>query len=138
MYTKGVSVEHLLLNAYLFWGSDFIKKLRGAFALCLYDEKKETLYLYRDALGLRPLFYSLKKNTLIFASEIKGLFSYPDITPTIDRQGLSELFALGPARIPGSAIFKDISEVKAGEMIVYNKYNFQKKRFHNFEIKERL
>lgn len=136
VYTKDVSVEHLLLNAYLFWGSDFIKKLRGSFALCLYDEKKETLYLYRDALGLRPLFYSLKKNTLIFASEIKGLFSYPDITPTIDQQGLAELFALGPARIPGSAIFKDISEVKAGEMIIYNKYNFQKKRFHDFEIKE--
>ena len=136
VYTKNISLEHLLLNAYLFWGSDFIKKLRGAFALCLYDGKKETLYLYRDALGLRPLFYSLQKNTFVFASEIKGLFAHPHINPTIDRQGLAELFSLGPARIPGSAIFKDIYEVKAGEMIVYNKHRFEIKRFHNFEIKE--
>uniref|UniRef100_UPI004055A487 asparagine synthase (glutamine-hydrolyzing) n=1 Tax=Agathobacter sp. TaxID=2021311 RepID=UPI004055A487 len=136
VYTKGLSLEGLLIDAYIIWGMNFIKKLRGAFALCLYDEKKETLYLYRDALGLRPLFYSHQNETLVFASEIKGLFAHSDITPALNREGLTELLGLGPARIPGSAIFETIHEVKPGRMIIYNKHGFMEECFHSFEIRE--
>lgn len=134
--TKNMSLEELLLFSFLLKGTDFIKQLRGAFALAILDENQKTLYLFRDALGLRPLFYSYKANSLVFASEIKGIFKYPGICPTVTIEGLTELLSLGPARKPGSAIFSGISEVKPGHMITFGKNIFLEEAYHHFEIKE--
>lgn len=136
VYTKGRSLEGLLIDAYMIWGADFAEKLQGAFALGLYDKGKNTLYLYRDTLGLRPLFYCQTPNSLVFASEIKGLFAHPDITPVLDSKGLTELLALGPARIPGSGIFKNIREVKPGQMVIYHQDALIEKTFHTFQYQE--
>lgn len=134
--TKGFSLEELLLFSFIAHGTDFVKKLRGAFAIALYDENHKTLYLFRDALGLRPLFYCHKGHTLIFASEIKALFQYPGICPAINKEGLTELISLGPARKPGSAVFTGISEVKPGHFITFGKELFLEEAYHHFEIKE--
>ena len=134
--TKEMSLEKLLLCSFLEKGADFIKEVRGAFALAIYDEGLRKLYLFRDALGLRPLFYTESNTTLVFASEIKALFQYPGITATLDRDGLTELLALGPARRPGSALFKGISEVKPGSCITYSREGISEHYFHRFEIKE--
>lgn len=134
--TKHMSQEELILFSFLINGLDFVKKLRGAFALAILDETHKTLYLFRDPLGLRPLFYSHKANTLVFASEIKGIFKYPGICPTLTFDGLTELLSLGPARKPGSAIFAGISEVKPGHFITFGKDIFLEEAYHKFEIKE--
>ncbi len=136
MSTKHMSLEELLLFSFLIKGTDFIKDVRGAFALAILDENHKTLYLFRDPLGLRPLFYCHKGNTLVFASEIKGIFKYPGICPTLDFDGLTELLSLGPARKPGSAIFAGISEVKPGHFITFGKNIFLEEAYHHFEIKE--
>ena len=133
--TKNMSLEELLLHSFFLSGSDFVKKLRGAFAFVLLDQTQKTLYLFRDPLGLRPLFYSHKNNTLIFSSEIKSLFKYPSIYPTLSREGLTELISLGPARRPGSAVFDDISEVKPGHFITFGQDIFLEESYHRFEIK---
>ena len=134
--TKEMSLEELLLYTYITKGVDFIKQIRGAFALAIYNEGEKTLYLFRDALGLRPLFYTQKSDALVFASEIKGLFPYPGIEAILDDEGLTELIALGPARKPGSAIFHGISEVKPGHYLTYNRDGLRDRSFHQFEIKE--
>jgi len=134
--TKDMSLEELLLFSFFEKGVDFIKEIRGAFAMAIYDQGERVLYLFRDPLGLRPLFYSLKDQTLVFASEIKGLFQYPGINAILDKDGLTELIALGPARKPGSAIFKNISEVKPGHYITYSRDGIKELCFHNFKIKE--
>lgn len=134
--TKDMSLEELLLFSFCIKGCDFIKSVRGAFALSIYDETGKCLYLFRDALGLRPLFYSLKGSLLTFASEIKALFCHPDICPVLTRNGLTELLALGPARKPGSGIFQDVFELKPGHMLVYTGKNMEEKQFHCFEIKD--
>lgn len=134
--TKEMSLEELLLFSYILQGVDFIKQVRGAFAIAIYNEGEKTLHLFRDALGLRPLFYTLKAEALVFASEIKGLFPYPGIKAVLDKDGLTELLALGPARKPGSAIFKSISEVKPGHCITYSRNGMKDSIFHQFEIKE--
>lgn len=134
--TKTMSLEELLLFSYLTNGTDFAKNLRGAFALAIFDQNHKTLYLFRDPLGLRPLFYSHKGHSLIFASEIKALFEHPDVCPTVNLEGLTELLSLGPARKPGSAIFAGISEVKPGHYITFGKDIFLEEAFHQFEIKE--
>lgn len=134
--TQKMSLEELLLFSFFQSGTDFIKKVRGAFALAIYDQTYKTLYLFRDALGLRPLFYCHKSETLVFASEIKALFQYPGLEPVLEKDGLLELLALGPARKPGSAIFSNISEVKPGHFITFSKDLFLEEAYHRFEIKE--
>ncbi len=136
IHTENMSLEELLLFSFLQHGTDFIKTLRGAFALVIFDQNHKTLYLFRDALGLRPLFYCHRANTLIFASEIKALFQYPGIEPVLKQEGLTELLALGPARKPGSAIFDGIFEVKPGHFLSFGKDIFLEESFHHFEIKE--
>ncbi len=134
--TRKMSLGEVLLFSFLAKGPEFAKLLQGAFAMSIYDQNQKTLYLFRDALGLRPLFYSHKNQTLIFASEIKALFQYPDLTACVDKEGLTELFSLGPARRPGSAIFSNISEVKPGHFITFGKDIFLEEAYHHFKIKD--
>ena len=135
-HTEKMSLEELLLFSFIQHGTDFIKRLRGAFALAVFDQNQKTLYLFRDALGLRPLFYCHKTNTLVFASEIKGLFQYPGIEPSLTPAGLTELLALGPARKPGSGIFDGIFEVKPGHFLTFSKDIFLEEAYHHFAVKE--
>ena len=134
--TKEMSLEELLLFSYIHKGSDFVKDVRGAFAIAILDEKEKSLLLFRDALGLRPLFFTQKTGALIFASEIKGLFSYPGVKAVLNQDGLTELLSLGPARRPGSAIFRDIYELKPGHYLTYSRNGIRQVAFHQFEIKE--
>lgn len=134
--TKEMSLEEVLLFSFIIQGEDFIKNVRGAFAMAIYQENEKKLFLFRDALGLRPLFYTQKGKALVFASEIKALFQYPGIQPTLNLEGLTQLLSLGPARQPGSAIFADIYEVKPGHFITYDNDGLQEKIYHRFEIKE--
>lgn len=136
LHTEKMSLEELLLLSFYRNGTDFVKQLRGAFALAIYDQNYKTLYLFRDALGLRPLFYCHQAGTLIFASEIKGLFPYPGIEAVLDKDGLTELLALGPARKSGSAIFSGISEVKPGHFITFGRDIFLEESYHHFTLEE--
>lgn len=136
VHTEGLSQEELLLCAFLHYGPDFVKKLSGAFAIAIYDERKNHLYLFRDQLGLRPLFYTFTNRMLVFASEPKGLFAHPDITPALDDGGLNELLAMGPAHSPGNGIFHNISEVRPGHYICYGKEHLFTEKYHQFQIRE--
>ena len=107
-------------------GPSFIKKLNGIFAIALWDESCQTLHLFRDRLGVKPLFYTKKDETTIFSSEIKGLFAYPDIVPELDRNSLNEIFALGPAKTYGKGVFKNILEVLPGEHISISHTSFKR------------
>ncbi|MBO4290869.1 MAG: asparagine synthetase B, partial [Lachnospiraceae bacterium] len=94
----------VLLQGYLLHGEEFFNALNGIFAFALWDESLDQLILVRDRLGVKPLFYSQAERTLVFSSEIKGLFAYPGISAQLDREGLCEIFGLGPAKTPGSGV----------------------------------
>ena len=81
----------------------------------------EVLFLCRDQLGIKPLFYSYIDGNLIFASEIKALLKHPYIDSIVDRDGLIELISLGPARKLNGAIFKDIKEIPPAHYLLFNK-----------------
>ena len=102
------SDTEVLLTSYICFGKECINKLIGIFAFGIFDEDKREVFLARDQMGVKPLFYTMKDNTLIFGSEIKTILANTKIKREIDRDGLTELFGLGPAITPGSAIFKDI------------------------------
>lgn len=111
------SDTEVVLTGYMLHGLDYIQKLNGIFAFCIWDETLNRLYLFRDRLGVKPLFYTMRSNTLIFSSELKGLFAYPGITPVLDREGLCEVLGLGPAKTYGKGVFKDISELLPGHFL---------------------
>ncbi len=123
---EGYSDTEVLLLSYIRWGIDAISKFNGIFAFAIYDEGKRRVVLARDAMGVKPLFYSIKNNTFIFGSELKALFKHPYVEPIVDKDGLTELFALGPAVIPGTTVYKDINEVKPGEYLVLDEFGLKK------------
>lgn len=115
------SDTEVILACYLEYGNDFVKKLNGIFATAIWDPKEEQLLLYRDRSGIKPLFYTLRGDELVFASELKGIFTFPGIRPQLDRQGLNEVFSIGPARTSGCGVFKDIQEVLPGHYLVFTR-----------------
>lgn len=115
------SDTEVILVGYMLHGRDYIKKLNGIFAIVLWDSVPGQIHLFRDHLGVKPLFYTIKNNTLVFSSELKGLFAYPDVTPVLDHDGLCEIFALGPAKSYGKGVFKGILEVLPGHCLTYSR-----------------
>lgn len=115
------SDTEVILEGYMLHGKDYIKKLNGIFAIALWDSIPGQISLFRDRLGVKPLFYTLTDQTLVFSSEIKGLFAYPGIKPILDRDGLCEVFALGPAKSYGKGVFKNIQEVLPGHCLTFDR-----------------
>jgi len=109
----------VILQGLICFGTDFIRQLDGIFSFAFYDAKENKLVLSRDSFGVKPLFYALADDTLVFSSEIKGLFSFPGITPAVGKEGLQELFGLGPAHNPGHGIFQGVYEVLPGTFQVF-------------------
>ena len=114
------SDTEVLLNAYIYWGAECVHKLNGIFAFAVFDKKRREVFLARDPLGVKPLFYTIKGRSLIFGSELKTLFAHPLVKPVIDRDGLTELFALGPASPPGSGTYKGIKEVPPAHYLTFS------------------
>lgn len=109
----------VLLKAYQSWGSDFITRVNGIFALAIMDTVKDRLLLYRDRSGIKPLFYTVRKDTdtVVFGSELKALLAFPGIRPEVDKKGLNEIFSIGPARTSGCGVYKNIHEVLPGHFL---------------------
>jgi asparagine synthase (glutamine-hydrolysing) len=90
------SDTEVIVHAWEAWGEDCVSHFRGMFAFALYDRNRETLFLARDRLGVKPLFYTiLTDGTLLFGSELKSLMVHPDIDREIDPCAVEEYFALG-------------------------------------------
>lgn len=92
--------------------------------------------MIRDRVGVKPLFYTKRGDTLIFASEIKGLFAYPGVKPVINREGLCEIFGLGPAKSYGKGVFKDIYEVLPGHFLEYDREGLKDRAYWELKAKE--
>ncbi len=119
------SDTEIILLSYLAFGPEFVQKLDGIFAFAIYDERHKTLNLYRDSFGVKPLFYTVLDGTLVFSSEIKGLLCFPGIKAELDINGLNELFGIGPARIPGSGVLKNIHELNPGTSMTLSPAGFK-------------
>ena len=132
----GYSDTEVLLKSYIFYGHEIVKHLNGIFAFAIWDEAKEELFLARDHFGVKPLFYSIKNNEIIFASEIKALFEFPSIYPEVDDKGICELFGIGPAHTPGSTVFKNIYEIKPASYAIFRKGYFKTEKYWKFKSKE--
>lgn len=113
------SDTEVVLHGLRIYGPDFIKELNGIFAFAFYDHETRSLILARDSFGVKPLFYTFQNDTLVFSSECKGLFAFPGVRPILKKQGLQELFGLGPARTVGCGIFDGIRECHPGQYLLF-------------------
>lgn len=126
----------VILYAYIEYGIDFVSKLNGIYAFAIWDANKEQLVLYRDRIGVKPLFYTVKDNTVIFGSEIKALFCHPSVVPELDADSFREVFGIGPARTPGNGVFKDIFEILPGHYKVFSTNGSKDNRYWKLNARE--
>lgn len=111
----------VVLKAFDKWQEKSVKKLNGIFAYAIYDEKDKKLFVARDRIGVKPLYYCDKNGELAFASRISSLLLVPFVTPAVDESGLNEIFMLGPAKTIGNGVFKDISELPPAHYMTVEK-----------------
>ncbi len=121
----------VVLNAYLCYGEECPEKLNGIFAFAVDDGIRQRTFLCRDRFGVKPLFYTFKNQRLAFASEIKGLFEFPGVNPVIGREGLCEVFGLGPARTPGHGVFEGISELRPGHFAIFDREGWRDDKYYD-------
>lgn len=135
IFTTSSDTE-VVLKSYIFFGKDCVKKLNGIFAFAIWDEGKKELFLARDRIGVKPLFYGMNEGSLVFASEIKALLKHPAFPPEVSKEAIAEIMLIGPGRIPGDGVFKNIFELKPGHFAVFNEYGLRLFKYWSLEAKE--
>ena len=130
------SDTEVLLTSYIEFGKDCVDHINGIFAFGIWDEFNQELFLCRDPLGIKPLFYSYKDGNLIFASEEKTLLKHPLVDSVADKEGFMDVISLGPGRSLGNGIFKDIKEVPPAFYLVFNEKGVKLNEYWKLEVKE--
>jgi asparagine synthase (glutamine-hydrolysing) len=110
------SDTEVLLNSYLEYGSDCLNKLNGQFVFAIWNNEQKELFIARDRVGIRPLFYTRTQNTFVFGSEIKTLFEHPDVKAEIDQVSMSQIFTFWSTITPRT-VFKGILELPPGHFM---------------------
>ena len=132
----GHSDTEVVLHAYAQWGCACLKKLNGIFAFAIWEKKRKRLFLARDRIGVKPLFYMHHRGGLLFASEMKTILAYPTVKAQLDPRGASELLLLGPGRTPGCGIFYGMEELKAGSFAYFEDGKETLKRYWTLTDRE--
>jgi asparagine synthase (glutamine-hydrolysing) len=115
------SDTEVIVHLYEELGADCVEKLRGMFAIALYDERRQTLLLARDRLGKKPLYYAQKDGRLYFGSEIKTILGVaPELASEINSRALLQFFSLQYIPDPNSA-FRQIAKLPPGHLLEYKK-----------------
>jgi asparagine synthase (glutamine-hydrolysing) len=128
---QGHSDTEVLLTAYIEWAEDCVNHLNGIYAFAVWDEKREQLFIARDRLGVKPLFLTELNSGILFGSELKALLAHPEVKVEVDREGLTEIFGIGPSRSPGHGVFKGITELRPGHALTFSKNGLKIWRYWN-------
>lgn len=97
-------------------GEAWPERLNGIFAFAVWEDEKETLFLARDHVGVKPFFYTLPEECgFLFASELKALLRHPAVPHEVDADGVAEPLLIGLGRTPGQGVFRGIRELLPGQ-----------------------
>ena len=125
-----------VLRGFVCWKEYVLQKINGAYAFAVFSENSGDVFLARDRLGIKPIFYQKVENGLLFSSEIKTILSYPGVTARLDATGAAELLLLGPGRTPGSGVFRDVFEIEPGFYGFYRNGNLRLQRY--WQLRDRI
>jgi len=115
---KTASDTEVLLQAYLRWGPETLNRLSGMFAFAIYEPRLARVFLARDRIGIKPLFYSLKNNSLFFASSLPALRAFPEIDSTLDLVTASHYLTTVRTTFGAHTLFRDIRTLLPGEYLM--------------------
>lgn len=122
-----------IVHSYEEWGEEFVHKLRGMFAFALWDAHEQSLILVRDRIGIKPLYYTLLEDeSLIFGSELKAILAHPGVKRVLDPRALDLFLTLEYIPAPFS-IFRNISKLPAGCLLIYREGRLQVKKYWQLE-----
>ncbi len=122
-----------IVHAYEEYGADCAEKLRGMFAFAIWDGRKRRLLLVRDRIGIKPLYYTIKNNTLYFASEIKSILQEPSIKREMNPAALDYYLSLRFCPGP-QTMFKNIYKLPPGFMLTAEGSNLEVKKYWDLEF----
>lgn len=108
------SDTEVMIHGYAQWGDEINIKANGIFAFAVWEHKNKTLFVSRDRMGVKPLFYMCCNGGFLFGSEIKNILAYPVVSAQLDAYGVTQLLMLGPGRAPGSGVFLGVQELEPG------------------------
>ena len=113
----------VILHLYEEYGPACLDYLNGQFAIAIWDAREHSLFLARDRLGIRPLFYTVNDGQLIFGSEIKAILAHPSVKAEIDTTSLDQIFTFWSTLSPRT-VFRDISEIPPGHYLLAREGQF--------------
>jgi asparagine synthase (glutamine-hydrolysing) len=132
---KTRSDTEVIVHLYEDFGDRFVDHLNGQFALALWDKKQQRLVLARDRSGIRPLFYTQHHGRLAFASEVKALFTLPEVPRRIDVSGLASVFSLW-AVLPPSTVFEGVHSVPPAHVMIVTPQGTRTERYWDWQFDE--
>lgn len=130
---KTTSDTEIITEAFAVWGVEFVHKLNGMFTIAIYDREEQTLFLFRDRMGIKPVYYHFDGANFVFASEIKALTKL-SIDKTLDLNALKDYLFL--EYVPGEqTIFKSIRKISAGFFLKVSVNGLEKKQYYDIAEK---
>ena len=123
-----------IVHAYEEYGSACVDHLRGMFAFAIWDDKERELFIARDRVGKKPLYYTITRDgTFVFGSEIKSILEHPEVEREIDLEALDAYFTLGYVPDPLS-IFRDIRKLPPGHYLTFSSRGLKIQQYWDFDF----
>ncbi|WP_026504962.1 asparagine synthase (glutamine-hydrolyzing) [Butyrivibrio sp. NC3005] len=130
---KGGSDTEVILSGYLKYGIDFVKRIHGMFAIAIYDRETEKLYLIRDRVGVKPLYYWIKDENIVFGSVLAPIMQCPFFHPQIRKEIISRYLFQQYINAPDT-IYKDVYKLEPGMVLEFDKGQIKKWKY--WDVKE--
>lgn len=130
---KTTGDTEVILYLYQHYGPGFLHKLNGQFAIAIWDNQKAELFLARDRVGIRPLFYTSVNGTFVFGSEIKALFEFPGVQLQLSPKALAQYFTFWTSLTPFTA-FENVFEVKPGSYMIIDSEGIEKRIYWELPV----
>jgi len=125
----------VLLHLYEDIGPDCLERVNGQFAFAIWDARKEKLFLARDRLGIRPLYYTVFNGAMMFASEVKAIFANEEVSRRIDPAALDQVFTFW-SPLPGGSMFSGVSEIPPGHYMTTDVNGTEIRRYWDIPFRE--
>jgi asparagine synthase (glutamine-hydrolysing) len=129
------SDTEVILHLYEDLGPECLSLLNGQFAIAIWDAGQRSLFLARDRVGVRPIFYTINDGYLVFGSEVKAMLAHPSVRAEIDLEALAQVFTFWSVQSPKS-IFKGIQELPPGHYLIAKDSQITVKQFWTLDFTE--
>lgn len=135
-YFDGDEETELLVKGFTNWKERILNKIDGVFVFAIWDVDEKILFLARDPIGAKSMYFSILKDGFIFANHIKHILYSKEVNAEVTYEGITELLSLGPSKRQSSAIFRNIAGLEPGSYLKYSYGAVEIRKYTDFEAWE--